>query len=130
MGAVWPPAGVITFRAFGVPLLNSIILLASGASVTWAHHGLLVANHRATIQGLALTVLLGGYFSSLQAYEYLAARFTLREGAYGSAFYIATGFHGVHVIVGALFLSVGLYRLILGHFSHNHHFGLEAAAWY
>lgn len=130
LGASWPPAGIISFNPFQIPLLNTAILLASGVTVTWAHHSLIEGNHSQTTQGLFFTVLLGVYFSILQAYEYIEAPFTIADSVYGSTFYIATGFHGFHVLIGTTFLLVCLLRHINNHFSKNHHFGFEAAAWY
>jgi len=130
LGGVWPPPGVIPFDPFGVPLLNTIILVSSGVSVTWAHHALIEGNYKQTVQGLGLTVLLGLYFTFLQGLEYYEARFSFADRIFGSTFFIATGFHGLHVIVGTLFLLVCFYRHLVGEFSKNHHFGLEAAAWY
>lgn len=129
-GFVWPPVGIETFDAFDLPLLNTMILLLSGCTVTWAHHALLHGNRKDFIQGLTLTVLLGGFFTALQAYEYSHAAFGFREGIYPSTFYMATGFHGFHVLVGTIFLCVCLFRAKAGHFTEKHHFGFEAAAWY
>lgn len=130
LGSVWPPAGVIPFNPFNIPLLNTAILLGSGATVTWAHHSLLHRQHTEGVYGLALTVILGIYFTRLQAFEYLEAPFTIADSVYGSTFFVATGFHGLHVIIGSTFLLVCLYRLTSAHFSTKHHFGFEAAAWY
>lgn len=130
LGASWPPAGIISFNPFQIPLLNTAILLASGVTVTWAHHSLMEGNHSQTTQGLFFTVLLGVYFTILQAYEYIEAPFTIADSVYGSTFFIATGFHGLHVLIGTTFLLVCLLRHINNHFSKNHHFGFEAAAWY
>lgn len=130
LGSVWPPQGITTFDPFGVPLLNTIVLLASGVSVTWAHHALMSGRHSSTLQGLTLTVLLGIYFTCLQAMEYYEASFRFADRIYGATFFIATGFHGLHVLVGTTFLIVCLWRLTTGHFSLAHHFGFEAAAWY
>nr|UPX88303.1 cytochrome c oxidase subunit III [Astacus leptodactylus]WRI60329.1 cytochrome c oxidase subunit 3 [Astacus leptodactylus] len=130
VGNYWPPTGIQPFNPFGVPLLNTIILLSSGATVTWAHHAILNSNHLEALQSLMLTVVLGLYFTSLQAFEYIEASFSIADSIYGSTFFVATGFHGLHVIIGSSFLSVCLYRLYKCHFSSNHHFGFEAAAWY
>ena len=130
IGGVWPPEGVETMHAMGIPLLNTIILLSSGATVTWAHHGLRQNNRKQLIIGLILTLALGWTFTALQGYEYYEAKFAITEGIYPSAFFMATGFHGFHVIVGSLFLLVCLIRSIKGHFTPNHHVGFEAAAWY
>ena len=113
-----------------MPFLNTLILLTSGTTVTWAHHALKEGNQRSLINGLWLTVLLGITFTSLQAYEYANAAFSFSGGIYGSTFFMATGFHGAHVIIGTLFLVVCLIRAYKGHFTPDHHFGLEAAAWY
>ncbi|RMD62046.1 MAG: cytochrome c oxidase subunit 3 [Alphaproteobacteria bacterium] len=129
-GYQWPPVGIEPFDPFGVPFLNTLILLLSGCTVTWAHHELRKGNRRGTIQGLAITIALGILFTSLQAYEYGHAAFGFRDGIYPSVFYMATGFHGFHVIIGTCFLSVCLYRAWRGHFTPEHHFGFEAAAWY
>jgi len=126
----WPPPGIDVFEPFGVPFLNTMILLLSGCTVTWAHHSLLEGNQRNLVNGLILTVALGVLFTSLQAYEYVHATFGFREGIYPSTFYMATGFHGFHVIIGTTFLTVCLVRAIKGHFKPDHHFGFEAAAWY
>ncbi len=126
----WPPPGIEVFEPFGVPFLNTMILLLSGCTVTWAHHCLLEGDQRNLVNGLILTVVLGVLFTSLQAYEYVHATFGFREGIYPSTFYMATGFHGFHVIIGTTFLTVCLVRAIKGHFKPDHHFGFEAAAWY
>jgi|TARA_R110002072_G_scaffold37226_7_gene109174 cytochrome c oxidase subunit 3 len=129
-GGVWPPVGIETFDPFSIPLLNTMILLLSGSTVTWAHHALRQGDRVNTIRGLALTVILGVAFTSFQAYEYYHAGFGFTDGIYSSTFYMATGFHGFHVIVGTIFLAVCLIRAIKGHFTPEHHFGFEAAAWY
>jgi cytochrome c oxidase subunit 3 len=130
IGRVWPPLGITPFDPTGVPLLNTIVLLSSGVRVTWAHHALISGNHQAAFRGLLLTIILGAYFTALQALEYYEASFRIADGAYGSTFFVATGFHGLHVIVGSLFLLVCILRISKGHFSPVHHFGFEAAAWY
>ena len=127
---IWPPENITTFNAWDLPLLNTLILLLSGCTVTWAHHALIEGNRRDLIRGLSLTVALGVLFTGLQAYEYSHAAFGFREGIYPSTFFMATGFHGFHVIVGTVFLFVCLIRAIRGHFKDDHHFGFEAAAWY
>jgi cytochrome c oxidase subunit III len=135
---VWPPKGIHPFDPFEFPFLNTLILLLSGTTVTWAHHSLLEGNQKGLIQGLTITVILGLCFTSVQAYEYGHAAFTFRfdegvpgaGGIYPSTFFMATGFHGFHVIVGTIFLAVCLWRATQGHFKPDHHFGLEAAAWY
>lgn len=130
VGRVWPPLGIKPFNPLGVPLLNRIILLISGLRVTWSHHSVLAMNHKEARARLAITVILGYYFTFLQGLEYWEAPFSFRDGAYGRLFYIATGFHGVHVIVGSKMLLVTLYRINIGSFSYKHHAGFEVAAWY
>lgn len=130
LGSIWPPVGIIPFNPFQIPLLNTAILLASGVTVTWAHHSLIRGNHSQTTQGLVFTVILGVYFTILQAYEYIEAPFTIADAVYGSTFFVATGFHGLHVLIGTTFLFVCLLRHLNYHFSSYHHFGFEAAAWY
>nr|APL97356.1 cytochrome c oxidase subunit 3 [Thitarodes sp. XK-2016] len=130
IGMMWPPLSIISFNPFQIPLLNTIILLTSGITVTWAHHALMENNFTQSTQGLFFTVILGIYFTILQMYEYYEASFTIADSIYGSTFFMATGFHGLHVIIGTIFLMICLLRHINNHFSMNHHFGFEAAAWY
>nr|QUB07207.1 cytochrome c oxidase subunit 3 [Labidostomis urticarum] len=130
LGLLWPPKGIQTFNPLEIPLLNTMILLTSGLTVTWAHHSLMENNYNKALQGLILTVTLGIYFTALQGFEYIEAPFTIADSVYGSTFFMATGFHGLHVIIGTTFLGVCLIRLYLNHFSSTHHFGFEAAAWY
>nr|YP_011010594.1 cytochrome c oxidase subunit 3 [Halobates alluaudi]WPW47248.1 cytochrome c oxidase subunit 3 [Halobates alluaudi] len=130
IGMTWPPKGIKTFNPMDIPLLNTTILLSSGITITWAHHSIMNKNHSQTISGLFLTVTLGMYFTVLQAYEYLESPFTISDSVYGSCFFMATGFHGIHVIIGTTFLLVCLIRTMKFHFSNKHHFGFEAAAWY
>ncbi len=129
-GGVWPPKGVETFDPFDVPFINTLVLLLSGCTVTWAHHALREGDRNGLVKGLALTVLLGVLFTALQVYEYGHATFGFADGIYSSTFYMATGFHGFHVFVGTTFLAVCLIRALKGHFKPDQHFGLEAAAWY
>jgi len=126
----WPPPGVKVFDPWDLPFLNTLILLTSGVTVTWAHHALLENNRKHLIYGLALTVLLGLAFTACQAYEYAHAAFGFKDGIYSSTFFMATGFHGFHVIIGTIFLAVCLGRAIKGQFTPERHFGFEAAAWY
>nr|ARH54850.1 cytochrome c oxidase subunit 3 [Agathidium nigripenne] len=130
LGMIWPPKGISTFNPIQIPLLNTLILLTSGLTVTWAHHSLMENNYTQTTQGLLLTIILGFYFSLLQAYEYIEASFTIADSSYGSSFFMATGFHGLHVIIGSSFLFICYIRHLKNHFSSIHHFGFEAAAWY
>lgn len=127
---VFPPPGVETFDPWDIPLLNTLVLLLSGTTVTWAHHALLQNNQKDLIRGLKYTVLLGICFTCLQAYEYGHATFGFKDGIYSSNFYMATGFHGFHVIVGTIFLAICFFRAKAGQFSKKHHLGFEFAAWY
>jgi len=130
IGVAWPPTGITPLNPFLVPLLKTAVLLSSGVTITWAHHSILAGNHSEAVQALSLTVALGLYFTILQAWEYIDSPFTIADRIYGSTFFVATGFHGLHVIIGTTFLFVCLLRLINRHFSAHHHFGFEAAAWY
>ncbi len=126
----WPPKGIEPFDPWHLPFLNTLILLLSGTTVTWAHYALLENNREDMVKALWITVALGFSFTCLQAYEYGHAAFGFKEGIYASTFFMATGFHGLHVIVGTIFLAVCLYRAKKGQFSHEHHLGFEFAAWY
>ena len=137
IGHQWPPApspdGVKfrgTFDPWHLPLLNTLILLTSGTTVTWAHHALLHGDRKGLKQGLWLTVALGALFTCVQAYEYAHAAFTYSGHIYGATFFMATGFHGAHVLIGTIFLIVCLVRAYAGHFTPTHHLGFEFAAWY
>ena len=125
-----PPHGMHVLNPFGFPLLNTFILLCSGTTVTWAHHALINGHRRGLIEGLWCTIALGLLFTSIQAYEYSHAPFGFKDNIYTSTFFMATGFHGFHVIVGTIFLTVCLVRSYKGHFTPQQHFGFEAAAWY
>ena len=127
---VWPPPGVLPFSPWDLPFLNTLILMLSGVTVTWAHHALIEGNRTHLLQGLGLTILLGLTFTGVQAFEYGQATFGFKDGIYSTTFYMATGFHGFHVIVGTIFLIVCFFRAKQGHFKPDHHFGFEAAAWY
>ncbi|SLN50091.1 Cytochrome c oxidase subunit 3 [Roseivivax jejudonensis] len=128
---VWPPAGIETFDPWHLPLINTLILLCSGAAATWAHHALVHENNRKDMKwGLVIAILLGLIFSVFQAYEYSHAAFGFAGNIYGANFFMATGFHGAHVIIGTVFLFVCLLRLMNGAFTPNKHVGFEAAAWY
>ena len=129
-GGQWPPESIETFDPWHLPLLNTVILLTSGATVTWAHHALREGNRRHLILGLWCTVALGALFTAVQAYEYSHAPFGFADGIYPSTFFMATGFHGAHVIIGTVFLAVCLWRAYRDHFKPESHFGFEAAAWY
>ena len=137
--ATWPPKGIETVPAWNLPLLNTLILLLSGTTVTWAHHALQTGNRRAAKIGLLLTIILGAVFTAVQVYEYhhilqhkyfFGGEGAENSGLYGSAFFMATGFHGFHVLIGTIFLIVCLARLMGSGFTTKQHFGFEAAAWY
>lgn len=130
IGHVWPPKNIIPFDPFDLPYLNTLILLLSGTTITWAHHALLENKRKELLQGLGLTIGLGVLFTIVQATEYSHAAFGFKDGIYPSTFFMATGFHGFHVIVGTLFLSVCWMRAYRSEFTPNHHVGFEAAAWY
>jgi cytochrome c oxidase subunit 3 len=130
MGNVWPPVDIITFDPWDIPLINTLILLLSGTTVTWAHHALEEGDRESFVQGLAMTVVLGFCFSLLQIYEYHHASFDFAGNIYGAVFYMATGFHGFHVVVGTIFLAVCWWRGKTGHYKKGEFFGFEAAAWY
>ncbi len=122
--------GLAVLDPWAIPLLNTIILLTSGATITVCHHSIVAGLKKQAAFSLEVTILLAIIFTALQGYEYVTAPFTISDGIYGSTFYMATGFHGFHVFIGTCFLTVCLIRLSLGHFTREHHFGFEAAAWY
>nr|WGV34179.1 cytochrome c oxidase subunit 3 [Charinus carajas]WGV34192.1 cytochrome c oxidase subunit 3 [Charinus carajas] len=130
LGTLWPPKSISPFNPLHIPLLNTAILLASGVTVTWAHHNLLNNNINMTSKALLTTLILGLYFTLLQAWEYYEAPFSISDSAFGTTFFVSTGFHGLHVIIGSTFLATILSRNMLNHLSAQHHFGFEAAAWY
>ena len=130
IGGVWPPMFLVILNPWKVPLLNTIILLSSGATVTLAHHAIVAGEKKEASNALVWTVLLALFFTFLQGFEYVSAPFTISDSVYGSTFYMATGFHGFHVLIGTIFLFICLIRLNFEHFTKEHHFGFEAAAWY
>jgi len=121
---------MVILSAWKIPLLNTILLLSSGATVTWAHHSIVWGSKNEASIALILTIILAIVFTALQAYEYLTSPFNISDGVYGSVFYMTTGFHGFHVAIGTCFLTICLIRLYYNHFTREHHFGFEAAAWY
>ncbi|MFT4782894.1 MAG: cytochrome c oxidase subunit 3 [Paracoccaceae bacterium] len=128
---MWPPPSIETFDPWHLPLINTLILLCSGCAATWAHHALVHENNRKDVAtGLILAVILGVVFTAFQAYEYSHATFGFSGNIYGATFFMATGFHGAHVIIGTIFLFVCYLRLRKGHFTPEKHIGFEAAAWY
>ncbi len=129
-GGIWPPKGISVIAPFDLPFMNTLILLLSGTTVTWAHHAIIEGNKRDAVRGLLLTVVLGATFTAIQLYEYAHAPFGFADNIYTSTFFMATGFHGFHVFVGTTFLLVCLFRAQKGQFKPDQHFGFEAAAWY
>jgi len=130
IGSVWPPVGIKPVSEWEIPFLNTMILLSSGASITWSHHAMVCGNRRETLYGLVVTIVLALIFTGLQGFEYLNGDFHISDGIYGSTFYMATGFHGFHVILGTIMLSVALWRVYKYELTRQHHFGFEAGAWY
>lgn len=129
-GGVWPPKGIQPLDPFDFPYFNTLVLLLSATTLTWAHHAMLTNHNKEVLKGIGFTILLGLLFTSVQAYEYAHATFGFKAGIYPSTFYMATGFHGAHVIVGTLFLTVCWVRARMGQFTPEGHVGFEAAAWY
>lgn len=130
IGRIWPPNNIYIFNPFGVPLLNTVILLSSGVFVTWCHYSLLNNLKFDRVLRIGFTILLGLIFTFFQFIEYLECSFTISDSVFGSIFFISTGFHGLHVIVGTIFLVINFFRIVLDNFSSIHHFGFEAAVWY
>jgi len=130
LGAVWPPKYLEVLNPLEIPLLNTAVLLTSGASITWAHHSITYGSKYQALLGLLVTILLAIFFTGLQVFEYTAAPFSISDSVYGSIFYLTTGFHGFHVFVGTCFLIVCMARLYFNHFSREQHIGFEAGAWY
>ncbi len=130
LGGQWPPVGITPLDAFAIPLLNTFLLLSSGAFITYGHHALIAGNRKGAINGTLLTVIFAIIFTALQYYEYSDAAFTMADGIYGTVFYASTGLHGFHVIIGTAFIFTGLIRLINYHFTKAHHQGLESAILY
>jgi len=130
IGCVWPPLGLVTLDPWGLPLWNTVILLSSGVTITCAHRAILAGERNATNKGLLATIIYGVVFTFVQAYEYNVAPFSINDSVYGSLFYMLTGFHGFHVLVGTLFLIVCFHRQINYHFTRVQHVGLECGIWY
>lgn len=130
LGCVWPPAAIEVFSPFQIPLLNTCLLLSSGATITLAHHALIAKNHEIGTKALIATIVFAFLFTLIQGYEYFEAPFDISDGVYSSTFYLATGFHGLHVIIGTIFIIVSFARYRAFHFTPKNHFGFEAAAWY
>ena len=130
LGAQWPPMGIEAINPFELPLLNTVILLSSGVTVTYAHHSLIQGNRAGALYGLLVTVILAIIFTAFQGIEYTVSSFTITDGAFGSCFFFGTGFHGLHVMIGTAFLAVGLWRVLAYHLTDNHHLGLESGILY
>ena len=130
IGGIWPPKFISTINAYTIPLTNTFILLTSGVVVTCAHHAVLARAKKHTLIALIFTLILAILFTFLQGLEYINSPFNISDGAYGSCFYMATGFHGFHVVIGTLALFISLIRIVLNHFTNEQHFGFEAAIWY
>ena len=130
IGTQWPPMGTQAINPLELPLLNTVILLSSGITVTYAHHSLIEGNRSGTLYGLVFTIILALIFTALQGIEYSVSSFTISDSVFGSCFYFGTGFHGLHVIVGTIFLATGLWRMLAYHLTENHHLGFEAGILY
>lgn len=130
LGAMWPPMGIEAINPFELPLLNTVILLSSGVTVTYSHHCLIQGKRSGALYGLVFTIVLAIIFTAFQGIEYSVSSFTISDGAFGSCFYFGTGFHGLHVMIGTVFLAVGLWRLLAYHLTENHHLGLESGILY
>jgi len=130
LGASWPPMGITAINPFELPLLNTVILLSSGVTVTYSHHSLIQGNRTGTLYGLIATIILAIAFTALQGIEYSVSSFTISDGAFGSCFFFGTGFHGLHVIIGTIFLAVGMWRILAYQLTENHHQGFESAILY
>jgi len=130
LGGVWPPVFLTILNPWKIPLLNTIILLTSGATVTLVHHSIVYGSKDLAIKGLIATILLAIFFTFLQDIEYVNAPFSIYNTVYGSVFFMLTGFHGFHVLIGTTFLFICLIRIYYDHLTKEHHFGFEAAAWY
>nr|WUR10634.1 cytochrome c oxidase subunit III [Elmerina hispida] len=130
VGSNWPPLGIDALNPFGIPLLNTLLLLSSGAFITYSHHALINGNRSGAISGAFLTIVLAILFTGLQYYEYAETDFTFADSVYGTVFFASTGLHGLHVAVGTIFIVVGFLRLVLYHLTSDHHLGLESAILY
>ena len=130
LGAKWPPMGIDSINPFELPLLNTIILLSSGVTITYSHHSLIQGNRSGALYGAMYTIILAVIFTAFQGIEYSVSSFTISDGTYSSCFYFGTGFHGLHVIIGTAFLAVGFWRILAYHLTENHHLGFESAILY
>ena len=130
LGAQWPPMGIEPINPFELPLLNTVILLSSGATVTFAHHSLIQGKRKGALYGSIATIILAIVFTALQGIEYSVSSFTISDGAFGTCFFFGTGFHGLHVIIGTIFLTIAFWRIYAYHLTNNHHVGFEAGILY
>nr|YP_011017948.1 cytochrome c oxidase subunit III [Anidiocerus bimaculatus]WQF69860.1 cytochrome c oxidase subunit III [Anidiocerus bimaculatus] len=130
IGLQWPPLGIKSFNPMNIPMLNTMILLSSGVSMTWSHNSMLIKNFSQAMKSMLITIMLGLYFSMLQLYEYIESSFCMSDSIYGSTFFLSTGFHGIHVMIGTTFIIIIMLRVKNLHFSKTHHIGFEASAWY
>nr|UNO54162.1 cytochrome c oxidase subunit 3 [Dermacentor steini] len=130
IGGQWPPINILPFNPFEIPLLNSAILISSGVTVTWSHHAIMNANYNSAMTSMKITILLGVMFTIFQIFEYFQAQFSISDSVFGSTFFMTTGFHGFHVLIGSIFLFVSYMRIQNQLISSNHFFGFEASAWY
>lgn len=130
LGAQWPPMGIEAINPFELPLLNTVLLLSSGVTVTYAHHSIIQGNRSGALNGLFVTIILAIIFTAFQGVEYTVSSFTISDGTFGSCFYFGTGFHGLHVMIGTAFIAVGLWRVLAYHSTENHHLGLESSILY
>lgn len=130
LGTHWPPMGIQAVNPFELPLLNTILLLSSGVTITYAHHSVIQGNRKGALYGSICTIILAGFFTMFQGIEYTVSSFTISDSVYGSCFYFGTGFHGLHVLIGTAFLAVGFWRLLAYHLTDHHHLGLEAGILY
>lgn len=130
IGAIWPPKYISLINTYTIPLTNTVFLLSSGVSITWAHHAILIKSKKHCILALLITIIFALFFSILQSFEYFTCPFNISDSVYGSCFFLATGFHGLHVLIGTIAILIAFFRIILNHYTNKHHFGFEAAIWY
>jgi cytochrome c oxidase subunit 3 len=130
IGGVWPPKTISVMNAYTIPLTNTFFLLSSGATVTWSHHAIVAKSKKLALTGLFFTLILASLFTSLQVFEYVNSSFNISDGIYGSCFFLLTGFHGFHVLIGTVALVCSFIRIIFNHFTNKRHTGFESAIWY
>ena len=130
VGHVWPPLGILSLDPTALPLVNTILLLSSGVAITWGHRSIEIGHRHQSINALVLTIIYGIFFSIIQLHEYHITIYSLYDSVYGTCFYLLTGFHGLHIVVGTVFLVVCLVRLISYHYTSNHHVGYVCCIWY